>query len=442
MKSLFPGYYQPAEKEFSEMWQEGVFAFDANVLLHTYRYTPETRASFFNALERLGDRIWLPYQAANEFQVRRLQVISDQEKAYAAVENLFDEARRRIKAGLDSYRMHTYLDVKRLLKSLDDEFQRARQGLEKVKAQHPNYLNSDPLRERITALFEGKVGNSYDEKRLAESHSKAEQRFASSVPPGYKDAKKDKPQRYGDVIIWFQLIDYAISNQKPMFFITDDRKEDWWLIHEGKTIGPRPELIQEMYSKAGIQFYIYPSDQFLKYAQRFLSIKDQESAIEEVKEIRERDEANRIALSELPYWGEATWGEAFGVGYPSFRRAIEMQDERAVEMARRLAGDPPYETAVRQLMELQSRPAYQAIMRELEKLESNPGYEAAKEVQSNPALEATIREAQRLESNPAYRTALEMESNPAIKAALREAQRLASDPTYRRLVEEIAKRRF
>ena len=110
MKKLFPGYYRPSDEDFAEMWQKAIFAFDANMLLNIYRYTPQTRDSFFEVLEKLRERVWLPYQAAQEFQARRLGVISDQEEAYVAVENLFDKAQHLIEAGLNAYRRkHTFL---------------------------------------------------------------------------------------------------------------------------------------------------------------------------------------------------------------------------------------------------------------------------------------------------------------------------------------------
>jgi hypothetical protein len=97
------------------------------------------------------------------------------------------------------------------------------------------------------------------------------------------------------------LIDYARSQKKPMIFVTDDRKEDWWLHHHGKTIGPRPELIQEMYSKTGLHFYMYSTDEFLKYVQTFLELRDQQTAIEETRKIRLQDEAQYVAtLGAIP----------------------------------------------------------------------------------------------------------------------------------------------
>lgn len=37
MRKLFAGYYRPTKKEFDRMWREGVFVFDANILLNIYR---------------------------------------------------------------------------------------------------------------------------------------------------------------------------------------------------------------------------------------------------------------------------------------------------------------------------------------------------------------------------------------------------------------------
>jgi hypothetical protein len=94
---------------------------------------------------------------------------------------------------------------------------------------------------------------------------------------------------YGDAILWLQLIDYAKSEKKPIIFVTDDDKEDWWLESGGKTISPRPELVQEMLTEAGVKFYMYSADRFLDYAQKFLHLSEQPEVIEEAKEIREQN---------------------------------------------------------------------------------------------------------------------------------------------------------
>jgi diguanylate cyclase (GGDEF)-like protein len=82
--------------------------------------------------------------------------------------------------------------------------------------------------------------------------------------------------------VWSQLKDVAALQQKPIIFITDDAKEDWWLKHEGKTIGPKPELIHEMQADAQVDFHMYSSDRFIDRAQAELGIEGRQ-AVKEVK---------------------------------------------------------------------------------------------------------------------------------------------------------------
>ena len=82
--------------------------------------------------------------------------------------------------------------------------------------------------------------------------------------------------------------------QKPVIFITDDRKEDWWLERNGKTIGPRPELLEEFLSKTGQSFYMYRPQQFLLYSKDKLGSTVSDNTIEEVKELdNAKDHSNR-----------------------------------------------------------------------------------------------------------------------------------------------------
>jgi hypothetical protein len=126
----------------------------------------------------------------------------------------------------------------------------------------------------------------------------AKQRYEKEQPPGYAD-KKNKEDPYGDVILWFQLLDYAKEQEIPIIFVTDDRKDDWWTQHQGKIISPRPELIQEMNNVAGVQFYMYSYEKFLDYAKKYLEFDVPSEVSEEVREVEKQQEiAKRKALVE------------------------------------------------------------------------------------------------------------------------------------------------
>lgn len=129
----------------------------------------------------------------------------------------------------------------------------------------------------------------------------AEERYQNQIPPGYHDVKKDKnpkestfnhngliyERKYGDLIIWRQIIDHLRENQiKNVLFITSDKKDDWWWTVNGRTIGPRPELISEIMQQAGVDlFWMYTSDKFLEYAKSYTDANISEQSVSEMKEV-------------------------------------------------------------------------------------------------------------------------------------------------------------
>lgn len=291
MRSHFPGYYRPSEEEFHQMWQECIFAFDANMLLNIYRYPSETLDSFFNILERFKDRIWMPHQVATEFYKNREAVIAYQLNIYNEVEKTFNKAYAKLENELRGFKRHFSIKPEQLLESIQFGIKDAKESLKNDREHYPDLSSSDPLRDRLVALFANKVGSPFDNERLAEIYVEAEQRFNLKQPPGYNDANKAYPEKYSDVVIWFQLIEYAKTAQQPLIFVTDDRKDDWWERKDGATVSPSPQLTNEMQAKAGIKFYMYHSEQFIKYAQEFLNLEDQQGVVQAVAEIGRQDEA-------------------------------------------------------------------------------------------------------------------------------------------------------
>ena len=110
------------------------------------------------------------------------------------------------------------------------------------------------------------------------------------------------------------MITKAKEDQRPLVFISDDAKEDWWWIHRGEKLGPRPELVQEFRERSGQSFHIYEFTQFLRIAaERHPEIQAGVSEIE--KSVREDEQARRRLD------GAAEAGELI-------RRISELEDER------------------------------------------------------------------------------------------------------------------
>jgi len=287
MKNNFFEYYSYTEKEFSKIWNKCIFIPDASVLLGFYRYTPETYKNLLNIFKQIKDRSWIPHQVAHEYHKNRLNVISEQEDVYKNIKKAIEAYRKKL-SEFDKFNRHPYINTRDLTKKLIKVLEIFLGDLDKQEKEHPDLLNNDTIRNDVTNLFDGSVGTHYKADQLEKLYSEGEKRYKSETPPGYKDVKnKEGMEKYSDLVIWYQIIDKAREIKKPVIFITDDLKEDWWYIHRGKTIGPRPELIKEIRYKSGVLFHMYSSDKFLEHARDYLKdiVKVDESAIEEIQKL-------------------------------------------------------------------------------------------------------------------------------------------------------------
>jgi hypothetical protein len=233
-----------------------------------------------------------------EYQKNRLNVISQQNTYCDDLVKTIEESISKIKQQLEQFKKrHPFLPVEHLQKMFGDFPNDAVTVIYEARDNHPDLLSEDTLRERLTQLLEGRVGSPYPQSKLTEKQKIAKQRYDKNQPPGYRDGKKDDP--YGDAILWLQLLDYAQSEKCPLILVTDDRKDDWWTRHQGKIIGPRPELIQEMRDVAEVQFYMYSYGKFLEYVKKYLSFDIPSEVTEEVRELeKQHDISERKALSD------------------------------------------------------------------------------------------------------------------------------------------------
>ena len=284
MRKIFSGHFQPSQKEFDEIWKKALFCVDANVILNLYRYSEETRATLEGLLVSYSSRVHLPHQAAKEFLRHRLRVTATQaeeyQKAIGSVKTLQDN--------LSKKNRHPFLaDTDQ--NEFSDYSQKLMGLLDTKRKELNDKLTNDEVLKFVEKLFDGKTGQPFDSTRLEEIAVEGEQRYLAKTPPGYKDEDKvdqaDPLRKFGDLIVWHQVLDVSKNKKKPVVFITDDKKEDWWLTQSGRTIGPRPELVSEFHKETGQLFWMYPVDRFIQEASAKASQELDPAVLEEVKTV-------------------------------------------------------------------------------------------------------------------------------------------------------------
>ncbi|GAA1846742.1 hypothetical protein GCM10009772_25050 [Pseudonocardia alni subsp. carboxydivorans] len=249
MKDVLSEWYPLDDAQRATVIERGTIVLDTSSLLTLYRVSEPDRKLVLELFRAVDHRLWVPYRVALEFHRNRINVAHTQLKAYEELKKEVASLRRKFEAhsahpvlSLSEIRLEAVTRLRRLEQFLDQK----RDELHPADMRDP--ARGDGVLKSVTEIFTGRVGQPYEitEDTLKE----ARKRFDSKTPPGYEDAKKPEPDRYGDYLVWREMLQYLGSQgdqTAPVIFVTEEEKSDWWLKDPQKQslIGPRPELVKE-----------------------------------------------------------------------------------------------------------------------------------------------------------------------------------------------------
>ncbi|MCG5220235.1 PIN-like domain-containing protein [Streptosporangium soli] len=311
LDSEFREYYPPTDQQRKSAITEGLVSLDANVLLDAYRFNPQAREELFNALEKLGDRLWISHQVALEFHKNRIIVIGGQSGAYAAAlkalmdfhKHFEDSVHPKLNklgntVALTNGEQATIVDP--LIKGIKQTVAAIR-DLQERHGVSLGMVSKDQVLHRLQGLLKGKVGDPLSPEKEKEARKEAKRRVEEKIPPGYADSEKIDPA--GDYLLWYQTLEEAKRRKQPILFVTRDVKEDWFRREKGQTISARPELIREAKEIADTPLIIMETQTFLRNAREYLhavvsdELLSQVGNLPEVSSTEESETAPTIRLS-------------------------------------------------------------------------------------------------------------------------------------------------
>lgn len=297
MSNLFKAYAPLSKDKINEIWKSDntIFILDTNILLNLYSYRKETQNDFYKLFEKLKDKIWIPYHVMLEYHKIRLTIIAKVEQSNISLIKSYEN------------KLSEFSKIK-FEKELLDEIQiKIESFLSEIKQLLDNGValnKTDTIYDKFMELLT--IGEPYSKEEIEEIIANGERRFKDKRPPGYADdIKKDKdyfhmnvciPNKYGDLIIWKQIIKYVKEDIsiKNVIFITDDNKEDWVNKYDNgtgeKIIHARYELIEELLTEANHveHFIINDSFSFINNSSLFdLDLKD--NTVMDVKNIADNN---------------------------------------------------------------------------------------------------------------------------------------------------------
>jgi hypothetical protein len=260
----FKHLWSLSNEETAVVWSQGLLVLDTNVLLHLYRFAEAKRDALLNVLESevITARLWFPNQVSREFFRRRLDVISEQQasmkKAQESVQcnlkTLCDDLEKAIR------KSHPLLDREAWCDRFRETHQLLERELSSKQSSYTISLTTDPFLNRVLGIMKGRLGPPYSEGERAKLEKLAEDRYAANVPPGFKDKNP------GDFLIWRQILDYAAEQKRHVVFVTDDKKEDWWLKRGGQHLGALPALRKEFNGTTQREIILCSTIGFLEWA--------------------------------------------------------------------------------------------------------------------------------------------------------------------------------
>lgn len=235
---------------------------DTNVYLRIYDYSPEFAYFAIECLKKIQSHIKIPYTTFKEYN-----------KHYRAK---YDHSKKKI----EEYNVRLLEKIESFYKTIDEEFIRIEQynfpdmyslhtnviqQIENIRNDVKNYCDShelliavndeylriDPIKSFVDSLSNN-ILRQYDFSRIYEICEDGEKRFKNNTPPGFKDKAKQGLRQYADLILWNEIIDESIAQNKNVLFITDDVKIDWWeLVNNNGTIEKHfhPKLVSEFNRK-------------------------------------------------------------------------------------------------------------------------------------------------------------------------------------------------
>jgi len=285
MENTFKVEFYPTDKDIQDIWKDSLIVFDTCSILNLYRYSESTRKQYLSVMKQVKERLWLPYQVGQEYFKNRLTTIISIGLSYDEIIRKLDDQFKEVQKSINTgFKFHED-DLKSLIEEIEGGFTKIKEAVENSKKSRiPFTIKDDPVLKEINVIYKNRVGESYTSEQISAINKEGEERYKNGVPPGYCDRNKDdvKKNKFGDLILWKQIIDKSLKDKKNIIFITDDAKEDWWLTIHGRTISPRKELYSEFLEKTKQKILIYRPDIFMKYAKDKFNSRLDDDAINEI----------------------------------------------------------------------------------------------------------------------------------------------------------------
>ena len=297
MRTHFSEYLRPKEGEMQTLWAEAVFIFDTNVLLNLYRMSRETSSAIMHILQKLEGRLYLPHQVTVEFFKHREEVIAEQVNAFEKMRTLLKGIPGQFRQQFSRHACIPIAEITEALEKCVGEQVATVYTYQNTYPSEPLFRN-DAILLGLDTLFANCNEGPYTIEQDAALNKKVDERIQHNLPPcfvppsGKSSAAPASNPHQGDGRVWFQIVNYAEANKKPIIFVTGDEKPNWWrtvkIGSKERVTGPHFHLVQDVEAVSNNRFMMYTQAAFLSDASTYLNVPEQNTqAMDEVRQVQE-----------------------------------------------------------------------------------------------------------------------------------------------------------
>lgn len=292
LKQMFPEFFQdPINSSDLSTKTDNIIVLDTNYLLEVIKAPTIVSKQYVEAIRKVKENIYIPYLVALEFNFNKSEL---KKKKSQNIHNYKKEVKQKVEEIKERVEETSFInndnknefteDIFKLINNFSEELQSI------IEKNIDNLVTNEQesLYLELIDIIEDKIGELYSQDWIDSIQKEGEERFKNNIPPGFDDKIKGNSnsdiedirrygeiaylRKYGDLIIWKDIINLAKSNEKgkKVIFVTDDgkssKKNDLLYKVSGITIGPHIHLMNELYSECKQELYILNNLRFIQLA--------------------------------------------------------------------------------------------------------------------------------------------------------------------------------
>ncbi|MBZ9621458.1 hypothetical protein G9F71_000940 [Clostridium sp. FP2] len=284
-------------EEFEKLFnKQPVIVMDTNVLLGLYSFTPETIKDIIGSFSKCINLFWLPNQVYLEYrrhyehirkrEINRFQYLKEE------ICNELSDTIGKVSVKYGAYNKYKLPEVDdsriRLIENIKNVMKIAKQDLEKLQSENSEHVSciseqEDIVHKFVTNIKKNSSTAGFSMLELMNIYEEGEKRYKYKMPPGFTDINKpDKGEdysdfvmrKYGDLIIWKEILRKIKDADVNLIFVENEVKEDWWTFSKSR---PKriPLMLEEEFNKetgSNSDFYMVTVDELISHFANHLNI--------------------------------------------------------------------------------------------------------------------------------------------------------------------------